>query len=456
MEKIIIRRELDVTTQASWSVIPPLLQRIYQSRGVAHPGALDYQLASLLPFTGLKGIEQAAMLLSDAIVAQKRLLIIGDYDADGATSTALAVRALRLLGAEQVDFLVPNRFEYGYGLTPEIVEVASSEYHPQVIITVDNGIASYQGVARANELGINVVITDHHLPGHEIPEASAIVNPNQADDTFASKHLAGVGVIFYVMLAVRQQLRQREWFSSSQRPEPNMASLLDLVALGTVADVVPLDHNNRILVKNGLERIRNGKCSPGISALLHVAKCNAKRAVASDLGFFVGPRLNAAGRLDDMSLGIMCLLSDDPNKAQEIAHALDELNQERRTIEAGMQQQALQIVAQLTLGDEQTLNIPVGLCLYDTTWHQGVIGIVAARIKEKTHRPVICFSDADDDYIKGSARSIPGVHIRDVLESIATQHPGLITKFGGHAMAAGLTKILKHLTPRLSRACKQW
>jgi len=441
MEKIIVRRELKTPSQESWQDIHPLLQRIYQARGIEDKSSLDHNLAGLLPFTGLKDIDKAAALLAQAIIQQKKLLIIGDYDADGATSTALAMRAFRLLGAKHVEFLVPNRFEYGYGLTPEIVAVAS-KLQPDVIITVDNGIASCQGVAAANQLGIQVVITDHHLAGNEIPAASAIVNPNQPGDNFASKNLAGVGVIFYVMLAVRQQLRQREWFTSSQQAEPNMAQLLDLVALGTVADVVPLDHNNRILVKNGLERIRKGVCSVGITALLQVAKCNAKRVVASDLGFFVGPRLNAAGRLDDMSLGITCLLSDDPQNTQQIAQALDELNQERRAIEAGMQQQALAIVSQLMLNPEQS-RLPVGLCLYDTTWHQGVIGIVAARVKEKTHRPVICFGDADDDYIKGSARSIPGVHIRDVLDRVATKHPELITKFGGHAMAAGLTLLRK-------------
>ena len=367
---------------------------------------------------------------------QRRILIIGDYDADGATSTALAVRALRLFGAQHVDFLVPNRFEYGYGLTPEIVKVANAR-QPDVLITVDNGIASCEGVLLANQLGIQVVITDHHLAGNELPQASAIVNPNQPGDTFASKNLAGVGVIFYVMLALRQTLRQRDWFTQQQRSEPNMAQLLDIVALGTVADVVPLDHNNRVLVKNGLQRIRAGHCCGGITALLQVAKCNPSRAVTSDLGFFVGPRLNAAGRLDDMSLGITCLLSEDASAAMKIAQALNELNQERRAIESGMQQQALAILEKLTFNAQNDL--PVALCLYDASWHQGVIGIVAARVKEKMHRPAICFSDADDVSIKGSARSIPGVHIRDALDRVATKYPHLITKFGGHAMAAGLT-----------------
>lgn len=422
--------------------IPAALQRIYASRGITSEEQLDYSFNKLLPFTDLKGIIDAANYLASAIISKKRILIIGDFDADGATSTALAVSALKALGCQSVAYLVPNRFAYGYGLTPEIVDVALN-WSPEIIITVDNGISSCEGVAYANKHGIGVVITDHHLPGATLPEAVAIVNPNQKGCPFPSKNLAGVGVIFYVMLALRRELVSREWFSSQNLAEPNMAHLLDLVALGSIADVVPLDHNNRILIAQGLKRIKSGNCRPGILALLEVAKRNPHNLTSQDLGFSLGPRLNAAGRLDDMSLGIECLLAPTIEKAREIAVQLNDLNLERQAIEAKMKSDAMARLENIQLNE--SLELPLGLCLYDSSWHQGVIGILAGRVKEKYHRPVIAFANANDEEIKGSARSIEGVHIRDVLDSVATKHPELITKFGGHAMAAGLTLQLKNL-----------
>lgn len=418
-----------------------MLARIYSQRGINSVDQLEKGLSHLLPFTELSGIKQAVQLLASAVKEQQRILIVGDFDCDGATSSALAVRALRLMGAKQVDYLVPNRFEYGYGLTPEIVAVAS-EKQPDLIVTVDNGISSVEGVSAANERNIRVLVTDHHLQGAELPAAAAIVNPNQQGDSFPSKNLAGVGVIFYVMLALRavlrgQKRREDGWFEQQGLPEPNLATLLDLVALGTVADVVPLDHNNRILVAQGLARIRQGQCCPGISALIKVGKRQQQNLVASDLGFAVGPRLNAAGRLEDMSVGIECLLTDDVDKAAELARQLDGLNVERRQIENEMKDEAM-----LTLDDmelEESANLPVGLCLFEPHWHQGVIGILASRIKDRLHRPVIVFAQADETTIKGSARSIPGLHIRDALDAVAAHNPGLLSKFGGHAMAAGLT-----------------
>lgn len=349
----------------------------------------------------------------------------------------MVVRALHLLGARDVRFVVPNRFEYGYGLTPEIVAVAA-EQQPRLLITVDNGISSVEGVAAAKARGMRVLITDHHLPGARLPEADAIVNPNQTGDGFPSKHLAGVGVIFYVMLALRARLREIQWFARAGIAEPNLGQLLDLVALGTVADVVPLDHNNRILVSQGLARIRAGRCNAGIRALLDIAGRNPQQLVAADLGFAVGPRLNAAGRLQDMSLGINCLLSDDPAAARAMAARLDQLNQERRVIETKMQDEALVGLAELQLSDEDTA-LPIGLCIYQEHWHQGVIGILASRIKDRLHRPVIAFAQSGESELKGSARSVQGVHIRDVLDAVAAHHPGLVSKFGGHAMAAGLS-----------------
>ena len=422
-----------------------MLARIYSQRGISSIDQLEKGLSHLLPFAELSGIEQAADLLANAVKEQQRILIVGDFDCDGATSSALAVRALRMMGANHVDYLVPNRFEYGYGLTPEIVAVAA-EKEPDIIVTVDNGISSIEGVAAANKHNIRVLVTDHHLQGAELPAAAAIVNPNQQGDEFPSKNLAGVGVVFYVMLALRAVLREDDWFEQQNMPEPNLATLLDLVALGTVADVVPLDHNNRILVAQGMGRIRAGECCPGVSALLHVGKRHQQNVVASDLGFAIGPRLNAAGRLEDMSVGIECLLTDDANKAMELARQLDDLNVERRQIENEMKDEAMLILDAMELelsNPEKNDDLPVGLCLFEPHWHQGVIGILASRIKDRLHRPVIVFanasSQADETTIKGSARSVPGLHIRDALDAVAAHNPGLLTKFGGHAMAAGLS-----------------
>jgi single-stranded-DNA-specific exonuclease len=432
VEKVIIRRE--VLSLPSSEGLDPLLARIFASRGIVAAQALERDLRALLPFTGLGGIEQAVAVLYQALVEHKHILIVGDFDADGATSTSVAVTALRSFGAQKVSYIVPNRFEYGYGLTPEIVAFAAKE-EPDVLVTVDNGISSIEGVESAKARGWQVVVTDHHLPGSQLPAADAIVNPNLVDDPFPSKAMAGVGVIFYVMLALRSHCREQKWFASQNIPEPNMAELLDLVALGTVADVVPLDQNNRILVHQGLSRIRAGLTRPGILALIELAGRNPAKMVASDLGFAVGPRLNAAGRLADMSKGIACLLSKDLQSARVLAQELDHLNRERKVIEADMREQAIHSLTKLNFGK----NLPVGLCLFDENWHQGVIGILASRIKELHHRPVIAFAVSGVNEIKGSARSVSGLHIRDVLDAIATQHPGLVTKFGGHAMAAGLS-----------------
>jgi single-stranded-DNA-specific exonuclease len=434
MQKTIRRRD-PVQPIEFQTAIHPLLQRIYSTRGVQHERELQYQLANLHK-PNFKGMEDAVSLLADAVVAQAKIIIVGDFDADGATSSALAVLALRAMGLAHVDFLVPNRFEYGYGLTPEIVEVAAAQ-QPDIIITVDNGISSIEGVEAARELGIAVIVTDHHLPGTYLPNADAIVNPNQPGCEFPSKHLAGVGVIFYVMNALRAELRQMGWFEESGISEPNMASFLDLVALGTVADVVPLDYNNRILVAQGLQRIRAGVCRPGIKAMLEVSGKQANKLVASDFGFALGPRLNAAGRLDDMSLGIQCLMCESENLAREMAAQLDELNRDRKAIEAGMQQEAMAMLQKTLQADAESL--PWGLCLFDETWHQGVIGILASRIKDKYHRPTIVFADVGEGEVKGSARSVPGFHIRDALDAIAARNPDLLQKFGGHAMAAGMS-----------------
>ncbi len=417
--------------------LPAVLARIYAARQVRSPQELDHSLECLLPPQGLLAIERATALLADAIHDRKRILIVADFDADGATSCALAVRTLRALGASDVRYVVPNRFEYGYGLTPEIVAVAAQQ-QPDLLITVDNGITSIEGVEAAQARGIQVLITDHHLAGAALPAADAIVNPNQPGDQFQSKNLAGVGVIFYVMLALRAHLRESGWFDIPGLAVPNLANFLDLVALGTVADVVPLDHNNRILVAQGLKRLNQGQGSAGILALLAVGGRHVGRLSATDLGFIAAPRLNAAGRLTDMTLGIECLLTDDPVEAREKAQRLDALNRERREIEAGMQHQALAALETLKLS-ETDAGLPRGLCLFDASWHQGVIGILAARIKDRLHRPVIAFAPANGDEIKGSARSIAGLHIRDALEACATRHPGLLQKFGGHAMAAGLS-----------------
>lgn len=416
--------------------LPPLLARLYAARGVQSAAELDRSLARLIPYQRLKGIEAAVTLLVEALEQRQRILIVGDFDADGATASAVGVLGLRMLGAAEVDYLVPNRFDYGYGLTPEIVEVARQR-EPQLLITVDNGISSVEGVAAAKAAGMRVLVTDHHLPGPELPAADAIVNPNQPGCEFPSKSLAGVGVIFYVLLALRARLREQGLFAG--RSEPNLAELLDLVALGSVADVVPLDANNRILVSQGLARIRKGFARPGLKALLDVAGRSAAKIASSDLGFILGPRLNAAGRLDDMSLGIECLLCEDEALARDMAAQLDQLNQDRKAIEQGMQREALAQLKDLALDE-----LPFGLCLFDADWHQGVIGILASRLKERYHRPTIAFADAGDGMLKGSARSVPGFHIRDALDAVAARHPGLISKFGGHAMAAGLSLPQAH------------
>jgi len=416
------------------SDIHPLLQRVYANRNIKQPDELNYHLDQLLGFNAFKGMTEAADVIADAIINGKAIMIIGDYDADGATSTALMIKALRMFGHENVSYLVPNRFEYGYGLTPQIVDVALA-YKPSLIITVDNGISSIDGVKHAKEHGIQVVVTDHHLAAKQLPDADAIVNPNQAGCAFPSKCIAGVGVAFYTMLAVRANLRESKRFESNSIP--NMACLLDLVSLGTVADVVALDKNNRILVEHGLQRIRDGRCSSGISALLSVANRNQISCTSMDLAFYVAPRLNAAGRLEDMSQGIECLISEDHQQTDSIASQLHSLNTKRRDIEKGMLDDAFELLEKrLDFNDD---DLPAGLCIYDSSWHQGVIGLLASRIKEKVYRPVIAFADGVDDEIKGSARSIPGLHIRDVLDAIATENPELIQKFGGHAMAAGLS-----------------
>lgn len=443
MQKKLIRRSVEIPSSDALTDLHPVLQRVYAARGIRAKDELHPGLDALLPFHSLLQIDRAAALLSDALEKQQSIVIVGDFDADGATSTAVAVRALKSFGAKHVDFFVPNRFNLGYGLTPELVALACAQYRPDLIVTVDNGIANHEGVIAAKKAGIRVVITDHHLPGATLPPADAIVNPNQPQDPFPSKCMAGVGVIFYVMLALRRCLIEQGWFERHGLSQPKMSSLLDLVALGTVADVVPLDQNNRIFISQGLRRIRAGQCIPGIIALLEVAgKKNRERLTASDLGFIVAPRLNAAGRLEDMSLGIACLLSDHLAEARTLAARLNRLNEERRQIEQSMQTQALQHYQTIAMNQAA---LPNGLCLYDEKWHQGVIGILASRLKDRFYRPVIVFANGNTGEIKGSARSIPGIHVRDVLANIATQHPGLILKFGGHAMAAGLTILSSDL-----------
>lgn len=411
-----------------------LFAQLYVARGVGALAGGELRLAGLHPRDALTGIDDGARRIAEAVCSGESILIVGDYDADGATGSALAFLALRALGASAVAYLIPSRFADGYGLSPQVVDVAARQ-SPGLILTVDNGIASLAGVARANELGIAVVITDHHLPGQTLPAAAAIVNPNQPDCRFPSKHLAGVGVVFYLMTAVRARLCEAGWLGAS-RPAPNLAELLDLVALGTVADVVTLDENNRILVEQGLRRIRAGRCRPGIRALLGVAGRNPARAVATDLAFAVAPRLNAAGRLGDMSLGVECLLAEDPIEALKIARELDRLNRERRAIELGMKDQAEELLTELRLDGA---DLPPGLCLFAPGWHQGVTGILAARLRERYHRPVIAFGEAAGGQLRGSARSIDGVHIRDLIAAVDHRHPGLIAGFGGHAMAAGLS-----------------
>ena len=409
--------------------VNPLLAKLYAARGVKDASELDASLSKLIPPERLTNADAMAKLLADAIAYNKKILVVGDYDADGATAAAVAVKGLRSMGA-QVDFLVPNRFEYGYGLTPEIVQLAAQS-KPDIIITVDNGIASVEGVAAANKLGIQVLITDHHLPADVTPQAACIVNPNQHGCDFPSKNLAGVGVMFYVLLALRAELRNRDAFEN--KTEPNLTELLDLVALGTVADLVKLDVNNRILVEQGLRRIRAGASCEGVKALLRVAGRDFKQTNAQDLGFYIGPRLNAAGRLDDMRLGIDCLLAETPLEAQKIAQTLHDLNLERRNIEANMQDGALTSLDNIEVENQFSIS------MFEPDWHQGVVGILASRIKEKFHRPTIAFAEAGEGVLKGSGRSIAGLHLRDALDLVTKRHPDLVLKFGGHAMAAGLS-----------------
>lgn len=433
-ERTIIRPAVSRQSVEQLSDLPPLLRRIYALRGVSGPDELQYSLGALIPPEQLGGTAGAAKLIHQVMENSGRILIVADFDADGATSCALAVRSLTAMGAERVMFMVPNRFSDGYGLTEEIAGKAT-DFGPDLVITVDNGISSQKGVALLREKGIAVLVTDHHLPGAELPNANVIVNPNSPDESFESKHLAGVGVVFYVMVALRAWLRQIGWFKSRDLAEPNLADFLDLVALGTVADVVRLDHNNRILVQQGLARIRAGRCCPLIREIFSKAGKSLSHAVAADLGFIVGPRLNAAGRLDDMSVGIAALISDSSIQAAKTADLLDQMNSERKQIEQTMKEQALEHLNLLELGEQ----LPYGLCVYQEGWHQGVIGILASRIKDRYHRPVIAFAEADENTLKGSARSIEGLHIRDTLEAIAVACPRLLQKFGGHAMAAGLT-----------------
>ncbi|CAB1369397.1 single-stranded-DNA-specific exonuclease RecJ [Denitratisoma oestradiolicum] len=434
MTRIVSR---SVSPRTSWVLeqagIPPLLARLYAARGIRSREEVDTQLEGLLPPDQLKGIASAATLLADALSQQQRLLIVADYDCDGATACAVGLRALRSFGA-RVDYLVPNRFETGYGLSPEVVRLAADHAggKPDLIITVDNGIASIEGVAEASRLGMTTLITDHHLPGDQLPAAAAIVNPNQPGCTFPSKAMAGVGVMFYVMLALRAELRRRGWFGPARR-EPNLAALLDLVALGTVADVVALDRNNRILVAQGLARIREGRMQPGLAALFRMAGRDPARAGTFDLGFALGPRLNAAGRLADMSLGIECLATDDEARAMNIVQELDAFNRERREIESTMREDAEILLDGLDAEERASLT------LFDPAWHQGVIGILAGRVKEKFHRPTFAFARGQEGELKGSGRSIPGLHLRDALDQVSKRHPDLLLRFGGHAAAAGLT-----------------
>jgi single-stranded-DNA-specific exonuclease len=432
---LIRRREADISSRLQAAALPEALKRVYANRGITDPAALSLTLDQLHPPQHLKGIAEAAELLADAIEGDGRVLIIGDFDADGATSSAMAVSVLRQMGLREVAYLVPNRFEFGYGLTPEIVELAAAQM-PDLIVTVDNGISSVEGVAAAQAMGISVLVTDHHLPGSQLPTAEVIVNPNQPGCAFPSKALAGVGVMFYVLSALRAELRERRWFDSQGLSEPNLGDALDLVALGTVADVVPLDRNNRILVAAGLARIRSGRARPGIEALFEVAGKDYRQATSTDLGFIVGPRLNAAGRLDDMSIGIECLLAESSMEARERAETLHRLNRERRDIEQSMEHDALEQLAKLELDSDA---LPFAMVLFDPGWHQGVIGILASRVRERVHRPTVIFAEVGEGMLKGSGRSILGLHLRDVLDLVATRHPGLLSKFGGHAMAAGLT-----------------
>lgn len=433
-QRQLCRREADETAELP-ADLPPLLRRLYASRGVRSARELERSVKGMLPWQQLSGIDNAVEILYNAFREGIRIIVVGDFDADGATSTALSVLGMRALGCDNISYLVPNRFEDGYGLSPEVVDQAKAR-GAQLIVTVDNGISSHAGVAHAKMLGISVIVTDHHLPGDTLPDADAIINPNLRDCEFPSKSLAGVGVAFYLMLALRTFLRDKGWFDERGIAPPNLAALLDLVALGTVADVVPLDANNRILTWQGLSRIRAGKCRPGIKALLEISNRDPQQLAASDLGFALGPRLNAAGRLDDMSVGVALLLCDNLGEARVLASELDALNQTRKEIEQGMQAEALILCEKLERSSE---TLPGGLAMYHPEWHQGVVGILASRIKERFHRPVIAFAPAGDGTLKGSGRSIQGLHMRDALERLDTLYPGLMIKFGGHAMAAGLS-----------------
>ena len=450
----------DAPPRAVWALeqagVHPLLARLYAARGVSDPGELDVSLAQLLPPDGMKGMAQAAPLLADAITAKKRICIVADYDCDGATACAVGLRGLALLGASHVDFLVPDRVVDGYGLTPAI----SQRVHAmgaQLLVTVDNGIASVEGVAVARQLGMQVLVTDHHLPGASLPEADALVNPNQPGCGFASKHMAGVGVMFYVLLAVRACLRERGVFDKVS--EPRLDSLLPLVALGTVADVVKLDANNRRLVSQGLARMRRGLLPTGMAALFQVAGREPSQAISQDMGFALGPRINAAGRLSDMRLGIECLRTDDPAQAMQLAQQLDAINRERRSIETGMREQALLLAESLLDPEDEP---PPALCLFDEAFHEGVVGIVAGRLKDLHHRPCFVFAASESDgqaVLKGSGRSVPGFHLRDALDAVVKLHPGLLLRFGGHAMAAGCTLLeddLATFEDALQHIAAQW
>jgi single-stranded-DNA-specific exonuclease len=435
--KVRQRETASVTDQLPQS-LHPVIRRILLARNINSEASLDLRLGRLQPPSSLSGIGEAAEILAQAVVSNQQILIVGDFDADGATGTAVAVRALHMLGAERVDFKVPNRFEFGYGLTTGLVETLVDD-PPDVLVTVDSGISSNAGVERARELGCKVVITDHHLPGEQLPRADAIVNPNCPGDKFPSKALAGVGVIFYLMSVLRQALRERDWFTFP-RSEPNLAHLLDLVSLGTVADLVALDDNNRILVRQGMERIRQGVCAPGLLALLRLGKRDYRNLVAADLAFAVAPRLNAAGRMEDMSIGIRCLITDDREEAMALAQELDDLNHHRKSRQQQMQTEALEQLRAL-MADFEDEELPPGLCLFDESWHQGIVGLVASKIKDAVYRPVLAFAPESEgsDVLKGSARSVRGLHIRDVLARVDAMHPGMVMAFGGHAMAAGLT-----------------
>lgn len=430
----IIRRKA-ISEQPLSNTMSPVLDRVLRQRGVQTVDDIDTQTKSLLHYNSLLNIDSAVDLVVDAIVNDQMMCIVGDFDADGATSVALCMLCLRDFGHQRVSYIVPNRFDNGYGLTEPVVELAEQN-NTELLITVDNGISSHAGVAKAKAANIKVLVTDHHLPSNTLPDADAILNPNLTGCLFPSKHLAGVGVAFYLMLAVRAKLMSINYFASKQLPVPKIANYLDIVALGTVADVVPLDKNNRILVQQGLQRIRSGKSRPGIKALLDVSNRSYHKMTSTDLGFVLGPRLNAAGRLDDMSTGIECLLTESYEHARSLAAALEELNQSRRHIEQEMQQEAEAHLASVLLEEQQA---PAGICVYQENFHVGIVGIVAGRLKEKYYRPTIVFASENEDEMKGSARSVPGLHMRDLLAQIDTQSPGLIKKFGGHAMAAGLS-----------------